>query len=121
MDLKNNQSDIKALEAALQRESCEHYIFTLFVAGTTPNSMRAIANTRDMCERFLANRHSLTIIDMYQQPELAKAEQIVAAPTLVRKHPKPTKRLVGTLADVMRIVLPIHLSPSADTQPRDAS
>ncbi len=103
-------TDNQAMEAALARQANEHYVFTLFVAGTTPNSMRAIANTREMCERFLAKRHSLTIIDIYQQPELAKAEQVVAAPTLVRKQPKPTKRLVGTLADVIRIVLPVHLA-----------
>ncbi|MES2883540.1 MAG: circadian clock KaiB family protein [Pseudomonadota bacterium] len=121
MPVQKDQGDTAALEAALLHESEQRYIFVLFVAGTTPNSMRAIANTREMCERLLPDRHSLTIIDMYQQPELARAEQIIAAPTLLRKHPQPIKRLVGTLADVVRIVLPIHRSPSADTQTRDAS
>lgn len=84
----------------------EPYVLLLFVAGTTPNSVRAIGNTRRFCEQHLQGRYQLTIIDIYQQPELARSEQIIAVPTLLRKQPQPLRRLIGDLADVSRLLLP---------------
>lgn len=109
---KKLTGDSEALKAALAAESSQQYVLVLFVAGTAPNSTRAISNTQRMCEKCLANRHVLTIVDLYQQPELAQDEQIVAAPTLIRKFPLPVKRLVGDMASATRILLPADLASS---------
>ena len=108
MNMGREMTDTEALEAAALAAANEHYVLILFVSGTTPNSVRAIANTRQMCDQRLPGRHTLTIVDLYQQPELASSEQILAAPTLLRKLPKPTRRLVGNMADVEHILHPLH-------------
>ncbi len=86
--------------------TAELYLLTLFVAGTTPNSVRAIHNTQRFCEAHLAGRYELRIIDIYQQPELAKSEQIIAAPTLIRRQPLPLRRLIGDMTNASRLLLP---------------
>lgn len=80
------------------------HVLVLFVSGTTPNSLRAIANTQRICGQRLPGRHQLTIVDLYQQPELAAREQIIAVPTLVRKQPLPSRRLVGDMAHADRLL-----------------
>lgn len=74
------------------------YVFQLFITGATPNSTRAVRNSREICEQYLAGRYVLTVIDIYQQPELARAQQILAAPTLVRVRPLPRRHVVGDLS-----------------------
>jgi len=81
-----------------------HYEFYLYVSGATPNSTRALRNIKEICEQYLAGRYVLHIIDMYQQPELAAQEQIVAAPTLVRRQPLPRRQLVGDLSNRPAVV-----------------
>jgi circadian clock protein KaiB len=76
-----------------------HFEFHLYVSGATPNSTRALRNIKEICEQYLAGRYVLRIIDMYQQPELVQQEQIIAAPTLVRRHPLPRRQLVGDLSN----------------------
>ncbi|MBK7583282.1 MAG: circadian clock KaiB family protein [Myxococcales bacterium] len=73
------------------------YTLRLYVAGMTPRSRRAIANIKHICEVNLKGRYSLQVIDLYQHPELARQEQIVALPTLIRKLPEPLRRIVGDL------------------------
>lgn len=85
------------------------YVLRLFVAGTTPRSMRAIVDARAFCESHLANRYELEVIDIYQQPGLARDEQIIAVPTLVRSLPPPLRRLVGDLSDVDRVLAGLEL------------
>jgi circadian clock protein KaiB len=75
------------------------YELHLYLAGATPNSTRAVRNIKAICEQHLAGRYVLRIIDLYQQPELAQQEQIVAAPTLVRCQPLPRRQLVGDLSN----------------------
>jgi circadian clock protein KaiB len=75
------------------------YELRLYVAGATPNSTRAVRNIKEICEQYLAGRYALRIIDMYQQPQLAKEEQIIAAPTLVRQQPLPRRQLIGDLSN----------------------
>ena len=75
------------------------YELDLYVAGATPHSTRAVRNIKEICRQYLAGRYTLRIIDMYQQPELAQQAQIIAAPTLVRRQPLPSRRLVGDLAN----------------------
>jgi circadian clock protein KaiB len=80
------------------------YLLRLYVAGASPRSSRAIANLKAVCEEHLAGRFQLEIIDLYQHPGLAKAEQIVALPTLHKALPLPYRRLVGDLTDKQRLL-----------------
>ena len=69
----------------------EKYVLRLYVTGMTPKSIKAIENIRKICEENLQGRYDLEIIDIYQQPEYAKKEQLIAAPTLIKKLPLPLK------------------------------
>ena len=75
------------------------YIFHLYITGATPNSTRAVRNIKEICEQHLAGRYELRIVDIYQQPALARQAQLVAAPTLIRVQPPPRRQLVGDLSD----------------------
>jgi len=80
------------------------YVLCLFVTGATPNSMRAITNIKEICEEHLKGNYSLEIIDVYQQADIAKREQLVALPMLLRKQPLPEKRLIGDLSDTDKVL-----------------
>lgn len=95
------------------RETYEHvherpdrtkYVLRLYVTGTTPKSQAAISNIKRICENELKGRYDLKVIDIYQQPALAQGEQIVAAPTLIKRLPLPLRRIVGDLSDVERVL-----------------
>lgn len=96
----------------MERDEHEHpdpndrpsYVMRLFVTGASPNSMRAIANIRKICEQKLEGRYQLEIIDVYQQPRIAETEQIIALPLLIRKFPFPEKRLIGDLSDTEKVI-----------------
>lgn len=74
------------------------FVFQLFITGATPNSARAVRNCKEICEHFLAGRYSLHIVDIYQQPELAREQQILAVPTLLRTQPLPRRQIIGDLS-----------------------
>jgi circadian clock protein KaiB len=99
------------LEPAGQNAEVQVYVLRLFVAGSTPRSLRAISNIRVICERYLQGCHELEVIDIYQRPELAESEQIVAAPTLIKKLPLPLRRLVGDLNNVEHVLAGLDLPP----------
>lgn len=82
-----------------------HYVLQLFVAGTTPRSMKAVENLRRVCDEYLPGRYELRVIDIYRIPEMAEVGQIIAAPTLVKQLPLPLRRIVGDLADEGRVLL----------------
>lgn len=81
----------------------QQYDLCLYVTGMTRHSARAIENLRAFCRKHLQGRHTLRIFDLYQQPELAREEQLVAAPTLVKRAPLPERRLVGDLSNQERV------------------
>jgi circadian clock protein KaiB len=83
----------------------------LFVAGQTQKSLTAFANLTRICEEHLAGRYVIEIVDLLQNPELAKGEQIVAIPTLVRKLPEPIRKIVGDLSNTEKTLLGLHLRP----------
>ena len=85
------------------------FVFSLFIAGMSPRSRRAVANITKLCDRYLAGRCELQIIDVYQQPQLAQEEQLVAAPTLVKKLPLPLRRFIGDLSDTDRILVRLDI------------
>lgn len=89
----------------------ERYVLRLYVTGVTPNSVRAIENMKAICEQYLQGRYDLEIIDVYKQPALAKSEQILAAPTLVKKLPLPLRRLIGDLSQKDQVLVGLDLLP----------
>lgn len=94
--------DVAAGPAAAA-DSSEQYDLCLYVTGMTSRSARAIENLRAFCSTHLEGRHTLRIFDLYQQPALAREEQLVAAPTLVKRSPLPQRRLVGDLSNQERV------------------
>lgn len=80
------------------------YVLRLFITGSSPNSVRAVSNIRQICETHLKGRYSLEIIDVYQQPALAQQEQIIALPLLIKKRPLPQRRLIGDLSESDKIL-----------------
>ena len=86
------------------------YVFRLYVTGASPNSLRAIANTRELCEEHFNDNYELEIIDVHQQPSVAKQENIIALPLLIKKHPLPEKRLIGDMSDIERVLKSIGVS-----------
>jgi circadian clock protein KaiB len=93
-------------QAALPNEGSGSavYILSLYVTGHTAKSIRAVENVRRLCEEKLVGRYKLEVIDLYQQPELAAREQLIAAPTLVKSLPLPCKRMVGDLSNRPRVL-----------------
>ncbi len=87
-----------------------NYVLRLYVTGTTVRSARAIANVRKICEQYLPGRHRLEVVDLYQQPELAQAEQIVAAPTLIKELPRPVRRVLGDMSKTENVLIVLGLA-----------
>jgi len=87
----------------------DRYVLRLFVSGMTPRSTRAVQNVRAICEKHLHGRYDLEVIDIYQQPTLARGEQIIAAPTLVKKSPAPLRFIIGDLSSTERVLRGLDL------------
>jgi circadian clock protein KaiB len=105
------ESAADALAAAARRAASDRYVLRLYVAGMTPRSRTAIETVRTICEERLAGRYDLEVIDVYQQPTLAKGEQIIAAPTLIKKLPLPLRRVIGDMSNVDRVLVGLDLVP----------
>lgn len=91
--------------------SGERYILKLYVTGMTSRSAHAIENLQTFCGKHLAGRYELQVIDVYQQPELTRTEQIVAIPTLIKKLPLPLRRLIGDMSDEERVLVGLDILP----------
>jgi circadian clock protein KaiB len=100
---------LKHFEQALNGKSSDHYSLRLYVAGTTPRSLRAIQNTKRICDEKLTGRYDLEIIDVYQQASMAAADQIVAVPTLLKVSPGPLRRLIGDLSNESMVLIGLGL------------
>jgi circadian clock protein KaiB len=87
----------------------------LYVTGMTPRSAHAVANLRAICDELLEGRYDLEVIDIYQQPVLMKGEQIVAAPTLIKKLPLPMRRIIGDMSNRERVLLGLDLVLAPDS------
>lgn len=92
----------------------EMYVLRLFVTGMTPRSQRAIENIRTLCQQHLEGRFELEVIDIYQQPALAKGEQIICAPTLIKKLPLPLRRIIGDLSCAGRVLVALGLKQATE-------
>ena len=90
------------------------HVLRLFVAGATPRSVRAIDNLRRLLEREMPGRYDLSVVDIYQDPDAARAHQVVAAPTLVKLSPEPVRRIIGDLSDAPRVLRGLGVEPMGD-------
>jgi circadian clock protein KaiB len=86
------------------------YRLRLFVTGATPNSTRAIANLKGICETHIKGKYELEIIDVYQQPLIAEREQLIALPMLIKHSPWPKRRLIGDMSDTEKVLRGLNLT-----------
>ncbi len=101
----------EAFERALANLDRVKYVLKLYVAGDTGKSRQAIANLRNECEKYLRGRYELEIIDISKQPTVARDEQVIAAPTLVKSLPLPIRRLIGDMSETDRVRVGLDLQP----------
>jgi len=107
--VRKPRSSTADFEAAAARARTEKYVLRLYIAGTTPASSRSVETLRAICEENLKGRYELSVVDVFQQPALAKDEQIIAVPTLIKKLPAPLRRVVGDLSNEHRVLVGLDL------------
>ena len=107
----DKDSSAKGTDPSVEEEDLPdgHYRLRLYVAGQSPKSLAAIANLNRLCAVHLPGCHSIEVVDLVKNPELAAADQVLAVPTLVRRLPPPIKRIIGTLADVDKVLVGLEL------------
>ena len=101
----------KAGPAVRKSSNGEFWELRLYVAGQTPKSLTAFANLKKLCEEHLAGKYHIEIIDLLKDPKLARGDQILAIPTLVRKLPQPVRKIIGDLSNVDRALIGLDLRP----------
>ena len=107
---KNTSGAAKLGEAGAESVHADaHYVLRLYIVSTTSQSTRAIVNIRKICEEHLEGRYELEVVDISQHPTLAKGEQIIAAPTLIKTLPLPLRRFIGDMSQTERILLGLDL------------
>ncbi|HEY1269089.1 MAG TPA: circadian clock KaiB family protein [Candidatus Binatia bacterium] len=100
---------VKKEYGADARLADDTYVLRLYIAGTTPRSTRAVMNIKEICEKALASRYDLEVIDIYQQPNLAKDCQIIAAPTLIKELPLPLRKFIGDMSNTEKILVGLNV------------
>ena len=115
MTTLQKEATARAFEKALATRSDGKYVLRLYVAGATDRSRRAVLRARQLCESELDGNFELEVIDVYQQPILARNGQIVATPTLVREVPRPVRRLIGNLSNTTGLFVGLDLDTKAKT------
>jgi len=106
-------SATESMEKALAKQGTEKYVLKLYITGMTPRSQEALRNIKKVLRENLGDNYELEVIDIYQQPTLAKGDQIIAVPTLVKKLPTPIRKLIGDLSQEDRILLGLDLKPKS--------
>jgi circadian clock protein KaiB len=106
---KKKAETTEQFEKAVSRLAEGKYVLCLYIAGMTPNSARAISNLKKICEEHLAGQYDLNVIDVYRRPTLAKGEQIIAAPTLIKKLPLPMRKLIGDMSDKGKVLIGLDI------------
>ena len=111
MKKENNKIGTSAdrYEQQIEQAKGETYLLRLYVTGSTPQSVRAIENIKKICEEHLKGRYELEVVDLYQKPSLANGEQIIAAPTLIKKLPQPLRRIIGDMSNTERVLVGLDL------------
>jgi len=98
-----------AFEQAAAQAHRQKHILRLYVSGMSPRSIEAVTNLKAICDEHLAGLYDLEVIDLYKNPELASAEQIIATPTLIKKLPEPLRTIVGDLSNRERVLIGLDL------------
>lgn len=93
-------------------EDARFYILRLYVAGQTPRAIRAFTNLNTICEKQLAGRYRIEVVDLLENPKLAREDEILALPTLVRRLPPPIKKIIGDLSNTDRVLVGLELLPA---------
>ena len=111
--MKKNKSKIKdtlgKFEQLISERNQGKYTLRLYITGTTNRSIMAITNLKKICEEYLEGQYDLEVIDLYKNPDLAKGEQIIAAPTLIKKLPLPFRRIIGDMSNKEKVFLGLDL------------
>jgi len=111
--MKEKKTKIKSatreFDVTFADKSANKYILRLYITGTTSRSVLAISNLKRICEETLEGQYELEVIDLYQHPVLAKEEQIIAAPTLIKKLPLPFRRIIGDMSNEEKVLLGLDL------------
>ncbi len=116
MDQDNPKPATESFESALEDEKNKQFVLKLYVAGSSSRSLTAISNIRQFCEEHLQNHYRLEVIDIYQQPQSVRENQIVAAPTLIKSLPPPLRRMIGDFSKEERIFMGLDLSTDSDQE-----
>ncbi|MFO7965478.1 MAG: circadian clock KaiB family protein [Desulfobacterales bacterium] len=103
------EDSTEAFEKALKGAENKTYILRLYVSGMTPKSIKAIQNLKKICQEHLKGRFELEVIDLYQQPEKGKHDQVIAAPTLIKQLPLPLRKIIGDLSDREKVLLSLDI------------
>lgn len=106
------EAQAKSKKFSEPKVSEETWVLKLYVAGPTAKSLTAFSNLKKICEEHLAGKYCIEIIDLRENPQLAKGDQILAVPTLVRQLPPPVKRLIGDLANTERVLVGLDIQPA---------
>jgi circadian clock protein KaiB len=106
---KTANENLATVERQIKKAAEERYTLKLYVAGGTPRSARAIERIKQLCEEHLHGRYDLEVIDLYQRPALARGEQIIAAPTLVKSLPLPLRKIIGDMTDESTVMVGLDL------------
>jgi circadian clock protein KaiB len=101
----------KVSERAPVKPDLERWELRLYVAGQTPKSIQAFGNLKRICEEHLKGRYRIEVVDLLQNPTLARGDQILAVPTLVRKLPPPVKKIIGDFSNTERVLVGLNLRP----------
>ena len=107
----NNEKKIPSSLAKEKIAEKETWHLRLYVAGQTPKSIAAFANLKKLCDEHLPGQYHIEVIDLLKTPQLAKDDQILAVPTLVRKLPEPIKKIIGDLSNTERVLVGLDLRP----------
>lgn len=105
---------LSAVQADLGAEAeTDVWRLCLYIAGQSPRSLRAFVNLKELCEEHLAGRYEIEVIDLIERPSLARSDDILAIPTVVRRSPAPLRKIIGDLSDAERVLAGLHLQPRA--------
>ena len=96
---------------AARKVKADTFVLRLYVAGQTPKSIAAFANLKKICEEHLQGRYQIQVIDLLENPQLARNDQILAIPTLVRKLPQPIRKIIGDLSNTERVLVGLNILP----------
>lgn len=103
-------SPVRKIKAS-QPKAADEYVLRLYVAGQTPKSLQAFANLKEICETHLQGRYRIEVVDLIENPALARGDQILALPAVVRQLPPPVKKIIGDFSNAERVLVGLDLRP----------